>query len=189
MPGSWCLLMCNGATLKRKEHVTEIHLRIINELVERFRDDNSVVAISLFGSWAKSSGRRKSDIDIEILSKSANKWQLSQEEKYGVRIDIVVVPHDHFLRQTETHPFLCYNYLSEKILHDPYGIMAKARADLEAYFSSHPEIVEYWENDLEAMRDKKKRGVHRMKDIIWAYDQAELRFSKDHTISRDFLRE
>ena len=175
--------------MKRVEPVTEIHLRIIVELVERFRDDNSVIAIALFGSWAKGSGHRDSDIDIEIVSKSANKWQLSNEEKNGVRIDIVVAPHDQFLRQIENYPFLCYDYLSVKFLHDPYGIMAKARADLEAYFSSHPEIVEYWENDLEAMRDKKKRGVHRMKDIVWAYDQAELRFSKDHTISRDFLRE
>ncbi len=169
--------------------MTEVHLRIIDELVERFRDDNSVVTIALFGSWAKGSGRRDSDIDIEVVSKSANKWRLSREEKYGVQIDVVVVPHDQFLRQIENYPFLCYDYLSEKILHDPHGIMEKARTDLEAYFSNHPEIVEYWENDLEAMRDKKKRGVHRMKDIIWAYDQAELRFSVDHAISRDFLRE
>lgn len=168
--------------------MTEIHLRIVGESVERYRGDNSVIAIALFGSLARGSGHRDSDIDIKIVSKSANKWQLSKEEKDAVRIDIVVAPHDQFLRQIENYPFLCYDYLSVKFLHDPYGIMAKARTGLEAYISSHPEIVAYWESDLEAMRDKKKRGVHRMKDIVWAYDQAELRFSKDHMISRDFLR-
>lgn len=166
-----------------------LHTRIVDQLVDRIRTDESVIAITLFGSWAKGTGTPNSDIDVEIISDSAGEWCMSHERIQGVRIDIVVVPHCHLRRQVEDYPFLCYDYLTERILYDPKGVMAKAKAELEAYFANHPEIVEYWEADLAAMQRRKANGVHRKNDIITAYDRAELLFSKDHKISRDFLRE
>ena len=168
--------------------MTERHEQIVARLLEQYRQQPEIVVINLFGSMAKGGVHPDSDIDMELISKTAEEWLLVKKEIDGITVDLCICPLEHFHHQVSNYPYLCYDYLTEKVLYDPHGIFAKAHAELANYFTSNPEVVMYWETKLTEMREKKRAGTHKMADIVAAYDIAELRFSIDGKISRNFLR-
>ena len=164
-----------------------IHHKIVTEIIEEQKKDRSVIAVTLFGSLARGKERANSDVDIEIISTSAKKWQLLKQNKYGIKIDFVICPKKHLLRQMEKYPYLCYDYLHEKIIYDPQGFMKKVKKKLKGYFDGHPEAVEFWKNKLKIMKRNKQEG-HDLKNAIKSYDEAEIRFSKEKKVTRNFFR-
>jgi predicted nucleotidyltransferase len=109
-----------------------LHARIVDELVEEYRSDPHTVAIMLFGSLARGEETRTSDVDIEIISRSAQEWDFRQtEQRYGIPIDLVICPKDDLLDHVERYPYLCYEYLRERIIYDPEGFMARIREQLK----------------------------------------------------------
>jgi hypothetical protein len=100
----------------------------------------------------------------------------------------VICPKEHLLHQFEKYPYLCHDYLSEKIIYDPKGFMKDLKKKLKGYFDKHPGVVEFWENKLKIMKENKAKGQD-MKDAIKSYDEAEILFSDEHKVTRDFFRE
>lgn len=168
--------------------MTEVHQKIVNEIVNKHKKDKSVVAITLFGSLAREEERPDSDIDIEIISESAKKWKLLKKKKYGIEIDLVICPKKHLFHQMKKYPYLCYDYLSEKVIYDPKGFMKEVKRKLKGYFDKHPEVVKFWKKKLKIMRKNKAKGRD-PKDAIKSYDEAETLFSNEHKVTRDFFRE
>ena len=169
--------------------ITGIHQRIIDRLLDQYRMRPDVVAITLFGSLAKGGAHPGSDIDMEVISTAAPKWEFLKKEHDGIAVDLVFVPKAYLEDLIRRYPFLCYDYISEKILYDPDVFFAKAQAEVCGYFEAHPEVADYWQENLNVMRSKKKAGTHRRTDIVEAYNTAERRFSADGRITRDFLRD
>ena len=166
----------------------EVHQKIVNEIVEEYKKDKSTLAVTLFGSLARGEERDDSDVDIEIISESAKKWELLKDKRYGIDIDLVIRPKKHLLHQFEKYPYLCYDYLSEKIIYDPKGFMKDLKNKLKGYFDKHPEVVEFWEKKLKIMKENKAKGQD-SKDAIKSYDEAEILFSDEHKVTRDFFKE
>lgn len=165
----------------------EVHQKIVNEIVQEYKKDKSTLAITLFGSLARGKEREDSDVDIEIISEYAEKWELKKEdERYGIKIDLVICPKNHLLNQFDRYPDLCYDYLTEKIIYDPKGFMKDLKIRLKAYFNKHPDVAEFWGNKLEMMR-KNKAKVLDPKDAIRSYDEAERLFSDKHKVTRYFF--
>jgi predicted nucleotidyltransferase len=142
----------------------------------------------LFGSLARGEETEGSDVDIEVVSEDAQEWEFRQtEQRYGIPIDLVICPKDHLLDQVERYPYLCYEYLRERIIYDPDGFMTRIRDRLEPYFDNHPEIVAFWEEKLRIVRENKARGED-AKNAVESYDEAEILFSDEHRVTRDFFR-
>jgi predicted nucleotidyltransferase len=168
--------------------MTEVHQKIVNEIVKEYKKDKSTLAVTLFGSLARGEERPDSDVDIEIISENAIKWELLKKKKYNIDIDLVITPRQHLIHQMEKYPYLCYDYLSEKIVYDPNGLMEEVKIKLKEYFDKHPEIVEFWEEKLKIMKKNKAKGQD-PKDAMKSYDEAEILFSKEHKVTRDFFKE
>ena len=111
--------------------MTKGHLKIVNEIVEKYKKDKSTIAITLFGSLARGNERPDSDVDIEIISKDAKKWELLKKKKYSIEIDLVICPEKHLLHQIQKYPYLCYDYLNEKIVYDPKNFMKELKKKLK----------------------------------------------------------
>lgn len=166
----------------------DVHQKIVNEIVEAYRRDESTVAITLFGSLARGEEREDSDVDIEIVSEDAEVWELQQdEERYGIPIDLVICPKEHLLHQFERYPYLCHDYLNEKILYDPRGFMKDFQKKVKRYFDEHPEAAGFWEEKLRVMKENKAKGQD-LKNAIESYDEAERVFSDEKRVTRDFFR-
>jgi len=134
-----------------------VHQKIVREIVEEQKKDPSVIAITLFGSLARGEERSDSDVDIEVISKKAKKWELKQDERrYGIKIDFQITPKDKLIRNIKKYPYLCYDYLTEKILYDPEDFMKGIRKGLKGYFDKHPEVISFWEKKLKIMKKIRK---------------------------------
>ena len=166
----------------------KVHYKIVDEIVEEYKKDKSVIAIALFGSLARKEERPDSDVDIEIISENAKEWELLKKKKYGIEIDLVVCPKKHLLHQMEKYPYLCYSYLGEKVIYDPEGFMKEVKKKLKGYFDKHPDIVKFWEKKYKIMKENKAKGQD-PKDAIKSYNEAEILFSDEHKVTRDFFRE
>ena len=167
--------------------MTKIHYKIVNEIVERYKKDKSVIAIALFGSLARKEERPDSDVDVEIISENAKEWELLKRKKYGIKIDLEICPKKHLIHQMEKYPYLCYSYLSEKVIYDPEGFMEEVKKKLKRYFDKHPDVVKFWEKKYEIMKENKAKGQD-PKNATKSYDEAEILFSNEHKVTRDFFR-
>jgi len=163
------------------------HQKIVEEIVEKQKKNKGIIAITLFGSLARGEEKPHSDIDIEIISETAKKWQLLNRKKYGIDIDLVICPKRHLIHQIKDYPYLCYDYLNEKIIYDPQGFMKDIKNKLKKYFDKHPKVVKFWEGKLKTMRENKAKGED-PKEAVKSYDEAEIKFSKEHKITRNFFR-
>ncbi|MAG47130.1 hypothetical protein CL617_00870 [archaeon] len=165
----------------------KIHQKIVNELVEKYKKDKSTIAINLFGSLARGEERPNSDVDIEIISENVRKWRLLKKKKYGIEIDLVICPKEHLIYQFEKYPYLCYDYLNEKIIYDPKDFMKNLKRNIKKYFDKNSKIVKFWKNKLKIMKKNKAMGQD-PKDAIKSYDEAEIKFSREHKVTRDYFR-
>jgi len=167
--------------------MTKLHQKIVEEIVDKYKKNKATVAIALFGSLARGETKSNSDVDIEVITTSTKKWEWLNTKKYGIEIDLVICPKNHLLMHIEKYPYLCYDYLSEKVLYDPKDFMKYIKKTMKEYFDKHPEIVKFWEDKLKIMKENKAKGQD-PKDAIKSYDEAEILFSKEHKVTRDFFR-
>ena len=163
------------------------HNKIVKEMVEEYKEKPGVVAINIFGSVAQKLHRPDSDVDIEILSSKAKKWSLINKKRYGIRIDLETAPLNKIKKRIKTHPFLCYDYMFEKIMYDPKGIMKSIVKEVKKYFKNNPKVKNFWDKKNKLMRKAKNQGK-KPEDPYNVWDEAEIKFSKKHKITRDFFR-
>jgi len=170
--------------------MSEVHQKIVNEIVEKYKKQKSVVAITIFGSLARGEGRIGSDVDIEVISLKIKNYYLHQKKKkYGINIDLELINPKDFKKITKDYPYLWYDYYKRhKIIYDPKKIIKKVINYLEGYFKKNPEIIEFWESKLSSMKKAKKKGI-KPENCYRIFDEAEIKFSKEHKVTRDFFRE
>jgi predicted nucleotidyltransferase len=166
--------------------MSKIHHKIIKEIIEEQKNNPDIVVINIFGSVAQGLERPDSDVDIEVFSKKAKKWSLKRQKRYGIKIDFETAPLDKVLKRVKTHPYLCYDYMFEKIVYDPQGIMKNIVKKIKDYFKKNPEAKKYWDENNKLMRETKNSGK-KPKDAYDVWDEAEIKFSKNHKITRDFF--
>jgi len=121
------------------------HQKIIKEIIKEKKKDPKVISILLYGSFAKGTFHKKSDIDIEIIYKSKN-YKTSHEIIEGIKIDYEFWPKEKLLNKLKKYPFLCYPYLSEKILYDPKNFAKKLKNKIKTYFKRNQKIGKTWKD-------------------------------------------
>ena len=168
--------------------MTEVHQKIINEIVNKYKKNKSVIAITLFGSLASGEEKKDSDVDIGIISDKGKKWRWFKNKKYGIHIDFTICAKSHLFYQLEKYPYLCYFYLDNKILYDPTSFMKRIKKRIRNYLKKHPEVVKFWKEKLKSMKKNKAKGQD-PKEAIKSYDEAEILFSDEHKVTRNFFRE
>ena len=168
--------------------MTELHKKIVNEIIEEQKKNPNVIAINLFGSVADGKERPDSDVDIEIIVNGGKEWKWFKQNKYGIHIDFVRCSKNHLLYQIEKYPYLCYGYLDEKVIYDPEGFMKEVKKKIGNYMNKHSEVVRFWENKLKIMKKNKAKGQD-PKHAIKSFDGAEILFSDEHRVTRDWFRE
>lgn len=167
--------------------MTIIHKKIVQEIVKEYKEDPNVIAINVLGSVATNTERPDSDVDIEVITVQGEKWGWESRRKYDIDIDFVTCPKDHLEYQVEKYPFLCHINLHKKTLYDPKGFMKKMKRIMQDYMDEHPEVVKFWEDKLRIMRENKSKGQD-PKDARKSFDEAEMLFSKEHKITRNYFR-
>lgn len=163
----------------------KLRQRIIKEIVDEKKKDPKVVSILLFGSMARGTHTESSDIDIEIIYDEGTKRIEVKEKRHGIDVDFEIWPKDKFIERIEKYPFLSYPYMEEKILFDPTGIVKEFKMKLKKYFEEHEEILKIWEKWKKVYLENKKYGK-KQKSVKEFYDDLEIRFSKDHIVTRNF---
>ncbi len=163
------------------------HKKLVDKLVEKYKKDKSIIAITLFGSLARGKEREDSDIDISVFSEDAKKWDLLKKKINGIEVDFEICPKKHLFNQFKKYPYLCYDYINHKIVYDPQGIIKDFVEKLRKYLEKHPEVVEFWEEKLRIMNENKANGKD-LHEAVKSYDEAEILFSKEHKVTRDFFR-
>jgi predicted nucleotidyltransferase len=168
----------------------DTHNKIIKEVVEERKKDPKVVAIMLFGSLARGAGHEKSDVDIEIVYDGGEYSDVS-EHRYGVKVDFETWPKQKLAARIENYPFLSYPYLEEKILYDPKGFAKEIIAKLKKYYSENPDALKLWKEWTKGYLKAKKEGLQRTDEekaqaCKEFYDEIEIKFSKEHRVTRDW---
>jgi predicted nucleotidyltransferase len=161
-------------------------IKVASQMVEKYSKKASVIAISLFGSVAEGRETPISDLDIEIIDEEAEKFSYETKQIGGVYVDLVILPKKSIQKRLKDYPYLNYGYINRKILYDPSGFMQKIKEEASLYFSKHPEIVKFWEEKLEYVKRMKAEGK-KPESAFKTYDEAEILFSKEHKITRDFF--
>jgi len=92
------------------------HNKIVKELVKKYKKDKNVVGIYIFGSLAKGTAHKKSDIDIEIIFKQRKKKYnlLHPNLDKKIHVDLSLYRADQFIEDFSKHPYLHYAALNYK---------------------------------------------------------------------------
>jgi len=171
-------------------HMLSIHKKIIKEVIEEKKKDPKVVSILLYGSIARGTAHKGSDVDIEIIY-DGGRYRDTHEYRYGIKVDLEFWPKKKLLGRIKNYPFLSYPYLEEKILFDPHGVAKGIKKTLTKYFKENPEARKAWEKWLKWYLSFKRKGIERtdeekIKSCNEFYDKLEIKFSKEQKVTRDF---
>ena len=172
------------------KNILSVHKKIIQEVIEEKKKDPKVVSILLYGSIARGTAHKDSDVDIEIIY-DGGKYKDSHEYRYGIKVDFEFWPKKKLLNRIKKYPFLSYPYLEEKILFDQQGIAKEIKQTLTKYFKENPEAKKAWEKWLKEYLELKRKRIQRtdeekIKSCKDFYDQLEIKFLKEHKVTRDF---
>ncbi len=164
--------------------------KIVKEISKEKIKDPSIVAMVVFGSVSVGEENENSDVDIQIISKKAEKYILNKKEKhYGIKIDLEIIPEKNYKKWIKDYPYLWYDYHKRyKIIFDKSGMVKKAMKYLKDYFKSHPEVINLWEEQLHIMKELKRKGIRQKDSCYRDFDEMEIKFSKEHKVTRDFYR-
>lgn len=167
-----------------------IYNKIIKEIIREKSKNPKVKSILLYGSLARGTSNKESDVDIEI-SHSGNKYKDIHEYRYGIKVDYEYWPERKLAKRIAKYPFLSYPYLEEKILYDPTGVAKKNKKQLKSYFNKNPKVKKEWNKWTKEYLEFKKKKIKRtnrekIKSCKEFYDKLEIKFSNNHKITRDF---
>lgn len=131
--------------------------RLIEDVVKEYKSKPTITSILLFGSFAKGTFHKNSDIDIEIIH-SGKKYSTIKKNVDGTKIDIELWPREKLIKDFKKNPFLKYPYLSEKMLYDPTGFAKRFKKEVRGYFDKNPKIRRIWIQSEKDYLESKKQG-------------------------------
>jgi predicted nucleotidyltransferase len=70
--------------------MTKQNQEIVNEIVDKYKEDKNVLGVAIFGSVAKGESDKHSDVDIYIILKKLGKFSRVNFVKNTVRVDIIL---------------------------------------------------------------------------------------------------
>ena len=168
----------------------KLHNKIIKEVINEKKKDPKVISLLLYGSLARGTAHKESDVDIEVVY-DCERYKDVSERRYGVKVDFEIWPKKKLIKRIENYPFLSYPYLEEKILYDPTGFAESIKKRLKTYFSRHPDALKAWKDWTKKylMFKKKKnkmKDADKIREAKRFYDELEIRFSEKHKVTRNF---
>lgn len=158
----------------------------MEKIVEKESKKPDVIGINVFGSVARGEEKPESDLDVEIISTSAKEWNYSTKIIDGVYVDYIICPKDFLLMRIEKYPYLSYGQFTNKTLYDPTGFLKEVKNKLKLYFDIHPEVVKFWKDKNEYVKNIKANGG-KPESTTKSYDEAEILFSDEHKVTRNFF--
>lgn len=167
--------------------MSEIHHKIVQEFLERFREDLNVIGMRIVGSVGRGEERDDSDVDLEVIRDDRDDWQWEKQEKYGIKVDFVISSKSHLEMQFREHPYLCFIDLDKRIIYDPTGFLERHTRRIKTYMDAHPNVLKFWKEEFKLMREAKTRG-EKQKGLIPLFDKAEERFSEKRRVTRTYFR-
>ena|SRR3989344_8317493 len=163
-----------------------IQSKIVAEIFEEEKEKSGVIAVNVLGSVAQGKENKDSDVDIQIVSESARNWSLENKKRYGVKIDFEIYPKNKLVERVKKYPFLCYIYLNAKTIYDPTKFMEETLSEIREYFKVNTNILKFWKDKIRIKKELKTKDLGDGFSIK-CYDEAELLFSEEHRITRDFF--
>jgi predicted nucleotidyltransferase len=164
-----------------------IHQKIVKEILEEYKDKPGVIGVRVVGSVSRGEERPDSDVDIEVVKEKGNSWSYTEHKRHGIDIDFVVSSKTHLINQVENYPYLCYIDLDKKILYDSTGLLKELQKKIKKYMKTHSQVKKFWDTEFKKMRLAKSKGI-KQKSLIKMFDEAEVLFSKNHKIKRNYFR-
>jgi hypothetical protein len=108
-------------------------------LVGHLSGDPSVVALGLFGSWARGEGTSSSDFDVLVVEGSGFDYEYGEVEvRGGLVVDLCRVPLGWLGEPLS--PQLDYRLHEAVVLHDPEGVLGAAKGFVERIFMSRRRV-------------------------------------------------
>ncbi len=164
-----------------------IHQKIVKEILEEYKNKPNIIGVRLVGSVSRGEERPNSDVDIEVVKSKGNTWKYTEFVRHGIDIDFVTATKNHLIYQFENYPYLCYIDLDKKILYDPTNILKDLQNKVRVYMNANPKVKKFWDTEFKKMRLAKSKGI-KQKSLIKMFDEAEVLFSKNHKINRNYFR-
>ncbi|MBT6690103.1 nucleotidyltransferase domain-containing protein [archaeon] len=167
--------------------MSEIHHKIVREIIEEYQVKKDVIGIVVFGSVASGRERPDSDVDIEIIYNSKKKWELLDKTRYGIKIDFEEAGIEEWEKMTEKYPYLYY-FEHDKIVYDSTGLLKKVFDKLKKYYKNNEKVQEFWRKEWKEAKKLKESG--KKKEVIHfadICDKAEIKFSSHKKVKRKIM--
>jgi len=131
---------------------SEVHRRLLREVLDDARRDPDVIGVMLTGSLARGDAYPGSDLDVHILLRDGCGRAFHAELRQGILVECSYADETRARSKIERDPMHTYAYLDGHILYDPEGrlqaLVSAARARFEGYRVSAEETqgIAHWLN-------------------------------------------
>ena len=116
---------------------SEVHRRLLREVLDDARRDPDVVGVMLTGSLARGDAYPGSDLDVHVLLRDGCSRDFKAELSQGILVECSYADEARARSKIERDPMHVYAYLDGRILYDPEGrlqaLVSAARARFEGY--------------------------------------------------------
>ncbi|MBL7059319.1 nucleotidyltransferase domain-containing protein [Candidatus Pacearchaeota archaeon] len=165
-------------------YMLEIHRKAIDNVINEWKKDPKVLCILLYGSVARGTANKNSDIDIEVF-REGGKTRHIETKIDGVDIDLYVYPVKKIIEHVKKNPFLTYPYLEEKILFERKSFATKIIGSINEYFNENKEIKNFWKVWTKEYLENKK-NAKKIRDVDEFYKEVKKLFSDKKKIKLPF---
>jgi|GEM_PF-5973138 len=117
--------------------------QLLKFIVDKKKPDSKIVSILLFGSHARGTAHKNSDIDIELIVERGS-YRSFKQKLQGALFDFEQWPRRQLLQRLQKHPETMYPYLEEKILFDRSGFARQLQKDVRQYFRKNKAAFKEW---------------------------------------------
>lgn len=170
--------------MKRCWPVSSKYRKIIGKIISKYKKDPKVLCILLYGSVARGTAHKNSDIDIEIFRKGGRTYNIKTKIE-GIKVDLYIYPVNKILKNVKKHPFLAYPYLEEKILFEREYFATKLINSIKKYFNKNKDIKNFWFIWTKDYLEKKKNNG-KIENVDKFYKSVNKRFSNNRKIELPF---
>lgn len=152
------------------------HLIILDKIKSSLFDDQNVVAFLVFGSVAKGTFHKDSDIDVSIVYKVFEPgYEFSIGYVDGIKVGYSRWAEEKLMRRVQNTPYRLYVFAHAKILFDKSNIRALQNSVLD-YLTSYPEVIKEWDRyNKRYEKEKQKYGVGKT-SIFKVYKELDQKF-------------
>jgi predicted nucleotidyltransferase len=167
-----------GQTIRKIQGKSLLQEEVLDRVVEKFKVDQHLLGILLFGSVASGTHTWKSDIDL-ILVYETHEPDAGLANRFvdGIAVQYFFTTLKTLAHNQETVPYLLHMFSEARILFDRHGSVAPVIRQLEGYFAEHPDVVAEWTRFKRLHQAEKNGPVCAQTTIIQRWDELEDKYS------------